>query len=152
MKKALSVILSMLVIFSMFGMVAAAEGEQTEQTQLVSVTFYVDGEEYYYIECLPGANIVERLQTGENKLVTPVKDLGDGNVYTFKYWVNRANGDIRYTGNIPPVTENTVYDAEFNVEEKTENQSFWAFVKTIFERINLLFEYFAKVFEGVIDF
>ncbi len=149
MKKALSVLLSLLVIFSMFGMVAAAEGEQTE---LVSITFYVDGHEYYYIEALPGANIIERLQTGENKLVTPVKDLGDGNVYTFKYWVNRANGDIRYTGNIPPATEDTVYDAEFHVEEKVENQSFWAFVQSIFERINLLFEYFAKVFEGIIDF
>ncbi len=149
MKKALSVLLSLLVIFSMFGMVAAAEGEQTD---LVSITFKVDGEVYYYIEALPGANIIERLQTGENKLETPVKDLGDGNVYTFKYWENEANGDIRYTGNIPPATEDTVYNAVFHVEEKVENQSFWAFVQTIFERINLIFEYFAKVFEGIIDF
>ena len=151
MKKALSVILSLLVIFSMFGTVAAAEGEQAE---LVSVTFYVDGEQYYYIECLPGTNIVERLQTGDNKLETPIKDLGDGYVYTFKYWSTNedGSGDVRYTGNIPPVYENTVYYAQFHVEEKTENQTFWAFVKTIFERINLIFEYFAKVFEGVFDF
>lgn len=148
MKKALALILSMLVIFSMFGMVAAAEDEQTG---LVSVTFMVDGEEYYYIECLPGANIVDRLQNGENKLETPVKDLNDGKVYTFKHWENAANGDIRFTGNIPPVTENTVYNAVFNVEEKVENQSFWAFVTTIFERINMIFEYIAKVFEGVFD-
>ncbi len=149
MKKALSVLLSLLVIFTMFGMVAAAEGEQTD---LVSITFKVDGEVYYYIEALPGANIVERLQQGEHKLEVPVKDLGDGNVYTFKYWENEANGDIRYTGNIPPATEDTVYNAVFHVEEKVENQTFWAFVQTIFERINLIFEYFAKVFEGVFDF
>ncbi|MBR6568039.1 MAG: hypothetical protein IKK60_05245 [Clostridia bacterium] len=149
MKKALALILSMLVIFSMFGMVAAAEGEETE---LVSVTFMVDGEVYYYIECLPGANIVERLQQGDNKLETPEKDLGDGYVYTFKHWENAANGDIRFTGNIPPVNEDTVYNAVFNVEEKVDTQSFWAFVTTIFERINMIFEYFAKVFEGVFDF
>lgn len=149
MKKALALILSMLVIFSMFGMVAAAEGEETK---LVSVTFMVDGEVYYYIECLPGANIVERLQQGDNKLETPEKDLGDGYVYTFKHWENADNGDIRFAGNIPPVNEDTVYNAVFNVEEKVDAQSFWAFVTTIFERINMIFEYLAKVFEGVFDF
>lgn len=157
MKKALSVLLSVLVLFSMVGIMATAEGE----SERVTVYFYVDGVEYYKIEALSGVNFVDRLQNGEQKLEEPAKAPTETTEYTFKYWekcnINEngeliPTGEITYTGNVPPAYEDTYYVAVFAEEEIKENQSLWAFIRTIFERINMIFEYFAEVFRGVIDF
>lgn len=160
MKKALSVLLAMLVLFSMVGAMGAAA---VDETGLVTIYFYNDENdaEPYVIKALPGVNFVDRLQQGENVLVTPTKESTETTKYTFKYWekcTKDADGNFVYTGvttstgNVPAADEDTYYVAVFAEEEIKESQSLWAFIRTIFERINMIFEYFAEVFRGVIDF
>ena len=147
MKKALSVILSVLVIFSMLGMVAGAAED------LVTVTFMVDGVVYREIKTAPGLNFVNRVVAGgDAELGVPEKASTETTRYIFECWRNDANGHETQTGNIPAAYEDTVYEAVFVKEDIVENQTFWAFVQSIFARINMIFEYFAKVFEGVFTF
>lgn len=149
MKKALSVILSVLVIFSMLGMAVSAADDG-----LVNIQFVIreEGKEDVVLKELnvaPGINIVSQLADLED----PVKEPADGVEYIFKCWENAANGHQTSTSNIPPAGEtDVVYVAVFAEQEIRENQSFWAFIESIFERINMIFEYFAKVFEGVLEF
>ncbi len=147
MKKALSIILSVLVIFSVFSMaVSAADSE------IVTVKFMVDDVVYYEIEVEAGKNFVHRLQQGETKLEAPTKESTEATEYIFEHWVNEATGETTLTANVPAAYEDTVYVAVFAEKDIIETQSLWAFIRSIFERINMIFEYFAKVFEGVFDF
>ncbi len=169
MKKALSIILSVLVVFSMLGMCAAAEEETGNEaaTDLVTVTFIVDGKVYGVVNTKPGLIFVDRVSKGgDAELGVPAKAPADGKEFIFKHWEVAKNvtvdengnytyeptGITTFTANIPAAEEDVYYFAVFAEEDVVENQSFWAFVKSIFERINMIFEYFAKVFEGVIDF
>ncbi len=147
MKKALSIILSVLVIFSMFSMVAAAADED-----LVTVKFMVEGKVYKEIRVVPGQNFVHRIvEGGDAELGIPTKAPTETTEYIFKFWKNEANGHETSAANVPVATEDTVYVAVFAEQEIVENQSLWAFVRTIFERINMIFEYFARVFEGIFE-
>ncbi len=161
MKKALSVILSVLVIFSMFGMVAAAAPEGYVNTGLVTIEFQVDGVVYKTIKTEPELNFVNRVVAGgDAELGIPEKASTETTRYIFECWRNKANDHETQTGNIPAVQKDNegyypqkvVYEAVFAEEDIIENQTFWAFVQSIFARINMIFEYFAKVFEGVFTF
>ncbi len=144
MKKALSVILSVLVIFSMLGMAVSAADEE-----LTNIKFVVDGTVVEELNVAPGVNILPLL----NNLVDPVKAPADGKEYIFKCWRNQASGHETSKSNLPAAgTEDIVYEAVFVEQEIRENQTFWNFIESIFARINMIFEYFAKVFEGVFDF
>ncbi len=164
MKKALSIILSVLVIFSMFSMaVSAADSDVPgEKEGIVTVKFVVDGVLYKEIKVMPGVTFNHYLiEGGVAELGTPTKASTETTRYIFKCWKNEADGTEGQAGNIPAVpvakegeaqiTEVT-YTAVFVEEDIVENQTFWAFIQTIFERINMIFEYFAKVFEGVFEF
>ena len=156
MKKALSVILSVLMIFSVFGMFAAAEGD------LVTIKFVVetDGDDIVIreLQAAPGVNFVDRIVDGGDIAIgIPVKESTETTKYTFQHWVNTTTGEITHTGNVPAVSQKEydegvreiVYLAVFAEEEIKENQTFWAFIQSIFERINKIFEYFERVFEGI---
>lgn len=148
MKKALSVLLSMLMIFSMVGVIAFAEGEdtKTESAATVSYVFKVDGKVFNEFDIAPGKEIVELIDT-------PSKAETETTRYLFKGWV--LEGDetetVWYTGTIPNPTEadagkTFVYNAVFSETDLTERQTFWNLIESIFERINRLFEYFAEIF------
>lgn len=143
MKKALSLVLAMLVAFSMFAVVAAAEGEATENT--VKVTFIINED--------PRVEEVVYLKKGE--ILTPYtpenpeKADTDTTRYTFKGWLSSEDGEIYYRSTIPTPAEGTTevtYTAVFAEEDISGRQSFWNLVESIFERINMIFKYFAIVF------
>lgn len=152
MKKALSVILSVLMIFSMLGMFVSAA-----DANLVTVKFVSDGVVIRQLEVARGVNFVDRIVAGgDSEVGIPTRPDKDGIRYTFRYWLDE-NGEKVFTGNVPAVPEDytateIIYVADFASEEIRENQSFWAFIESIFARINMIFEYFEKVFEGVFDF
>ena len=152
MKKTLSLILAVLLLFSVGAMSVSA-------ANLVTVNFVVDDVIVYTIETLPEEIFVDRLQQGEQALKTPVKAPDETYEYTFKYWECKELGVTATTGNIPAVGDPAeghpsviTYEAVFAKEEIRQTQSFFKFLETIFARINMIFEYFAKVFEGVFDF
>ena len=161
MKKALSVILAMLMLVSFMGVAMAAEDGK------VRVAFYLSEEamnkdEYYYaINVDPGMDFVHMLQSKEQPLALPTKESTKTTRYTFNGWELytkdsegnwAATGVIKYTGTITAATEDVCWVATFAEEDIKANQTFWSFVQSIFARINDIFEYFAEVFKGVIDF
>lgn len=142
MKKALAVLLSVLVIFSSFAvMTFAQEGE----TDLITVKFVVDG------------NTVKTVQVKSGEILTPyvpenpVKEDTDTAEYTFKGWKDEA-GNLWQQSTLPTPDgsdNEVIFTAEFMEETIVENETFFSFIASIFERINMLFEYFAKIFEDV---
>ena len=167
MKKALSIILSVLVIFSVFSMAVSAADEETGKG-IVTVQFIVEDELYQEFQVMPGDSFNKYMKD------YPTKKSTETTRYEFKHWssavLNEETGtyepDGKITGwkNLPAVDEMLdengapvegrviTYVAEFTPVDIIENQTFWAFLQTIFERINKIFEYFAKVFEGVFEF
>ncbi len=146
MKKALAVLLSVLVIFSMLGVVASAEDINTEDH--VTVEYYDDdGKQIKVFYVLPGTIIDSYVP--EN----PVKQDTETERYIFKGWRCDFDGELYYKNTVQYVFEECEagsvikFHAEYSVENIEERQTFWNFIESIFERINLLFQYFAKIFE-----
>lgn len=148
MKKALALVLSLLVAFSMLGIVAAAETEEPKYKE-VTVNFIIDGivakeitvaaGQAIYPEYVPEVE-TEFFTTGEN---------GEKIKHTFKGWLSSFDGKLHHAGTMPAPdgsVQEINYTAEYMLEDYSERQSFWNFIESIFERINLLFEYFATIF------
>lgn len=145
MKKALAVLLSVLAIFSMFSVVAFAE-DATEAT-LVTVEYYDDeGKLIKKLEVAPGTKLDGLVPAN------PVKQDTDTTRYIFKGWRCEFDG-VLYYENTQVVFQSCepgstlVFRAEFSEENIESRQTFWNLIESIFERLNLIFAYFAKVFE-----
>lgn len=170
MKKTLSVILAVILMFSTLGVMAFAE--ETTEKAMVTVKFYWDaadigGEPKNSVQIAAGENLVEHFSLYECSPETPVKDSTKTTKYTFDGWEEYklgadgswiATGKQYYTGTLPRIPADAadgseiVYVATFYEEEIKENVSFWALIASIFERFNFIFEYIAKIYEGVIEF
>lgn len=143
MKKTLAMLLAVLVALSMFSVAAfAAEGD-------VTVQFKNDGVVIDEVTLTAGSIDAIGPHIPEN----PVKASDGEYTYTFKGW--QLEGDdsgalyqkntiktpgAEYAG------ETIIYVAVFSAEEIVETQTFWNFIESIFERINLIFQYFAEIF------
>ena len=151
MKKALAVLLSVLAIFSMFGVVACAEDAATD---LVKVEYYLSKEDYEAgkdplkaFEVAPGMIIDKYVPAN------PTKEDTETTRYIFKGWRCELDGEIYYEGTIQQVFPScepgstVVFWAEFSEEDIEVRQTFWNLVESIFARFNLIFQYFAKIFE-----
>lgn len=142
MKKALSLALALLMTFSMFGVMAFA----AEDTAPIHVIFVVDGK------------TVKDIYVQDNTILTPYapenpeKADTDTTRYTFKGWKSASDDNYYYQNTLPVATldgaetREIVYTAVFSEEDISGRQSLWNLIESIFERINLLFEYFATVF------
>ena len=159
MKKALALILSLLVAFSMFAVVASAEGE--EKTITINFVYQTPGEggddaevvESKAISTVTIAPGVYVPASAVPEIVTEFKGVNkeDGKKYkyTFKGWRSSADDQLYYAGTIKFAEDApaaVTMTAEYSLEDISERQSFWNLIESIFERINLIFEYFAKVF------
>ncbi len=143
MKKALALILSLLVAFSMFTVATFAEGEATPAEDLVTVTFKdSDGKIIKTINVTPGTKMTPYVP--EN----PVKADTETTRYTFAGWKSSVDTDVDpYAKNtIPDARVNVVYTATYSEKDISQNQSLLNFIESIFARINLLFQYFAQIF------
>jgi len=142
MKKAFSVLLSVLVIFSMVGVMAFA----AEPPITVNFVDY-DGKVLKTINVLPGAQINEYVPANPERADTDTTD------YTFAGWKDE-NGNLLHKSTIPvapqlaegEATKTVTYTASYTEKDTTGYQTFWNFIESIFERINMLFQYFAEIF------
>lgn len=163
MKKALSILLSVLIIFSV-SCIAFAE-DVTVADPPITINFYVDGVLKQTIKVSEGDKATPSYVV--EAIGNPEKEADETATYTFDGWVpcdeNGAavESDIKYySGTFPAhslkdgeTTSVYNYCATFVAEEiDNENVTLWKFIESIFARINSIFEYFAKIFEGIIDF
>ena len=149
MKKTLAMLLAILVALSMLSVAAFAE-ENTEASDKVTVYFKVDGNVVSEVTITKGqvASITPAIPDNPTKASDGKYD------YTFKGWVveGDANGEVWYKETIKTPGADfegneITYVAEFSKEEVKSNQTFWNFIESIFERINRIFQYFAKIFD-----
>lgn len=146
MKKTLAVLLSVLVAFSMFAVVASA-------ADTVKVTFVNGGETIKELTVAAGTAIIPDLVPEVAREYKAEVTDENGNTaeykYTFKGWKSSVDGNIYYDSGIPTPdgsVASITYTAEYSAENYSERQSFWNFIESIFERLNMLFEYFATIF------
>ena len=152
MKKALALLLSIIAVFSMFGVVACAE-EKVDPSNLVAVMFCVKeengNEKVLEIGYYKAGEILE-----EDKFPAhPVKESTATTEYIFKGWRCSLDGELYYMNGPYAISETAKngdsirFVAEYSEKEITATQSFWNFVESVFARINMIFQYFAKIFE-----
>jgi len=149
MKKALAVLLSVLVIFSMLGVVACATEDEPDTSALVTVMFLDDEDKvikvaYYAPGTVLGSdNFPDNLEKADTETER----------YIFKGWRCENDGEMYYKNKPYTISVNAQagdvvkFVAEFSVENIEARQTFWNFIESIFERINLIFQYFATIFE-----
>ena len=137
MKKTLALILAMLVAFSMFSVAAVATDN------LVSVQFVdYDGKEIQSSSVTIGESISAYAPDD------PVRENTDKAEYTFAGWKSNNPEDTKVYSKyqLPAATENVIYTATYSEEKVTSGQNLLQFFRSIFERINLIFQYFATIF------
>ena len=133
MKKALSVVLALIVALSMFSVMAFAG-------DLVNVKFVVDGATKADVSVEAGTILTQYVPEVIQEYET------DTTRYTFKGWQAEGDDTIYYSNTLPKAEADVVYVAVYAEKDISGNQSFWNFIETLFERLNLLFEYFATIF------
>ena len=144
MKKTLALILAVLVAFSMFSFATiAADGD------LVNIKFMNNGKVYHSIDVRPGEALTPYVPADPTR--EPDVD-ANGKVvteYIFKGWAISEDSDVLYFKNTLPAAgeEDVTYMAIYSAKEVRESQTFWEFIESIFARINLIFEYFARIFD-----
>lgn len=152
MKKALSIILSVLVLISCVSVISLAAEEAQPQTY--KITFYNDDKTILHEEAVKPGGIVKLPVTAP---VCSQKPTIENSEFKFLGWARcdvDADGEIivydsvlydAYT--IPNATADANYIAVFSNElYHKETQSFFQFIKSVFERINQLFKYFFDLF------
>lgn len=148
MKKITAVLLVVLMAFSMFSMAASAAtikvtfldrgGDPIPDSEVI----LNEGEELAY-EDFP---VVE--ERFEIDTINPNTGELERYRYTLRGWLNLDSGVICYPGSFEyDHSKSSVYfQAVYLEEDLSTRQSFWELVESIFERINLIFEYFATIF------
>lgn len=140
MKKTLALILAMLVAFSMFSVAAFAEDD------LVTVTF-VDHE----------GKVIETHKVKAGEALTPyvpenpVRENTDTTKYTFRGWKSSIDGEEYLSNTLNPADVDVTYTAVYLEEKVEKGQNLLQFFRSIFERINLIFQYFATIFNFDLD-
>ena len=136
MKKTLALILAVLVAFSMLTVATfAADGD------LVSINFVDDdGKEIASYQVAIGENVVPYVPAN------PEKESTETTKYTFAGWVSSFDGETYFANTIPNAAFDVTYKAEYSEKDISGNQTLLQFFRSIFERINLIFEYFATIF------
>ena len=140
MKKTLALILAVLVAFSMFSVAVFAADESTETPDTLTITFKSDDGE-----------ILETIEVRYNDIFTdfvpadPQKPSTDKYEYTFKHWLG-DDGKTYVRGSMNRAVKDATYTAVFAENEIKERQSLLKFFESIFERINMIFRYFAEIF------
>lgn len=154
MKKTLAMLLAVLVALSMFSVAAFAEDSVATEAGKVTVIFKVEADAKDYKTIIFDV-------TGNDSITSLVPEnptkASDGKYdYTFKGWVIEGDesGNIYYKDSIPtPTAEDAgktiTYIAAFKTEPVKKTQTFWNFIESIFERINLIFRYFENIFAGI---
>lgn len=149
MKKALSVLLAVLMMFSLCSVAFAKDSEDSASKQQVVLTF-LNHDLTTYETKVAYAN--EKF-TGPAVSPTRANETIDGKEYSFKFrgWAEYNNGEvgekIYNTQTFDYVSADTTYIAVYAKEEVEEIMTFWNLIQMIFSKFNMIFEYFFEIFK-----
>lgn len=167
MKKVLSVLLAALMLVSCFGMMAFAEGgAEIKDPVYVTVKYLALNENGDAQEYTTGPKVVEKgaavpAAVMEEWLLDMPREFSDDyevtedgytrtetKTYTFKGFVKEGDesGQLYYFGSTDTIDSNTVFVAQYKIEDTIDYVTFWELVQSIFARINRIFEYFSEIF------
>lgn len=152
MKKVIAMLLSVLMIFSAFGVLACAENEDGASKNYV--INFVD----YNGETLKSVEVAENAIVKAAANPSRASDYDDSGKeltrYVFKGWAV-LNEDGSFDANktyhentIPVATADVTYIAVYSSQDVSSNQTLLQFIRSVFYRINLIFEYFFRIFGG----
>ena len=145
MKKTLAIMLTVLMAFSMFSVAASA----------ASVTVhFINGNKQIKEVTVDSSNTFDAslFPVFENEQFELDEKQDDGTTktyrYTFQVWKVVMTGKLYYPGTFEvDGTESEIWlEAQYTKEDISGRQSFWNLIESIFARINLIFEYFATIF------
>lgn len=173
MKKVLSVFLAALMLFSCFGvMTYAADGDEIKEPGEVTFRYLVNtydengepnGVEYYdQVQVIENNSVITSEQMNTWLLLMPKEASYQYTVeeystsrketmsYTFMYFtVEGLEDGTRYTfegTGADTIADGTVFVAQYEEKDTGDTTTFWEFVQSVFARINMIFEYFAAIF------
>lgn len=140
MKKFIALLLSVFMIFSVFGMTVAfaADEETTEKTTFTVIFKDYDGtviSEAQY-------NLGDKVVVPEN----PERAATDEVKYIFAGWENGTDGEKYYKETVPKATEDVTYTATYGEQDADPVPTFWQLVRSVFARINAILEYLTRIF------
>ena len=163
MKKVVSVLLAMLMVFSCFGVMAFAEdGEQVEvrveylklneegkaETFTTKTKLIDKGAEISSAEMQEWLYDMPREFSEDYEVTEDGYTRTETKTYTFKGFVKAGDesGQLYYFGSTGEINENTVFVAQYVIKDTIDTVTFWELVQSIFARINRIFEYFNAIF------
>lgn len=140
MKKVIALLLSVLMIFSVFGMtVAFAADEETGEKTTFTVIFKdYDGSVISEAQY----NLGDRVEVPDN----PEREATDEVKYIFAGWENGIDGEKYYKGTIPNATRDVTYTATYGEQDADPVPTFWQLIRSVFARINAILEYLTRIF------
>lgn len=139
MKKIIAVLLSVLVLFSAVGVAAFAEGE-SEKQDYYTITFVdYDGKVLGTRQVLYGGIVMAP--------ANPTRENTDEYEYVFKGWSADGGKTVYHENTIPNAVADVTYTAIYSETAVKDYMTFWDLVGSIFTRINMIFEYFFKIFD-----
>lgn len=145
MKKALSVFLAVLMIFSVFGATVAFAAEEEEKTYYTVTFIYIQGNNEEITE-------IRRVAEGETVIAPnyPVRSDSSKVRYTFKGWQAEGDPKLYHQNTIPPVTADVTYVAVYSEQPiNEETLSFLSVITYIFSQFNRIFEKLAEYFSDI---
>lgn len=139
MKKIIAILLSVLVLFSAVGIAAFAE-DGVEADTYYTITFLdYDGKALGTRQIIRGGIV--------NAPANPERATENNTDYTFKGWSADGGETIYYANTLPVATADVTYTAIYSETAHKDYMTFWDLVGSIFKRINMIFEYFSKIFD-----
>lgn len=135
MKKALSLLLTVLMLFTIGAvtLAGAAEGD------VYTVRFVnYDGTELAVRTVTEGSIV----KAPEN----PTREATETIEYVFKGWSADGGKTCYHESTIPLATSDVTYTAVYGEQKIDNSMTFWQFIQSIFDRINAIFEYFDRIF------
>lgn len=143
MKKALSIILAVLMLASVFTVCAAAAYEPIVDVTAYEIYFYSpEKKTMLHYGVYPKGTDLALIGAAQE----PDSYEGEDNlVYYFVGWEDEETGKVRSSDQLPKATKNTTYIAVYEPREEN-GQTLLNFFESIFERINRIFEYFWTIF------
>lgn len=142
MKKALSVFLAVLMIFTAFGAVMAyAEDGDAE---IYTIIFNDEDGTLIATREVPYYDVV-KAPKNPTKADTVNED-GKTVTYTFEGWNDGESDVIYHASTIPVATADKTYTAVYSAQVEGDNLTLMAFFRSVFARINIIFEYFYRLF------